>query len=67
MPSISVWVTPLIDVSMKGVTSFGYTVRRPGGKNSPSSFKRARTASAVSSALAFGASWIPRPDADLPL
>ena len=62
MPSNSVFTTSVIEIFTNGVVSYGYTTCRPCGKYGFSSSILARTAFAVSSALAPGASWMPIPD-----
>ena len=65
--SIRVWITPSIDTWTNGVVSNGYFTSSPAGKYGRISSISARTAAAVSSALAPVASMIPMPLAGLPL
>ena len=62
MPSNSVFTTSVIEIFTNGVMSYGYTTCRPCGKYGASSSIRARTAFAVASAFAPGASWMPIPE-----
>ena len=63
MPSSSVFTTSSIEILTNGVVSYGYTTCSPGGKLGANSSIRARTAFAVASAFAPGASWMPIPEA----
>ena len=66
-PSNSVFTTSVIEIFMNGVVSYGYTTCSPCGKYGASSSIRARTAVAVASAFASGASWMPIAEAGCPL
>ena len=65
--SSSVITTPWMDSFTTGVVSCGIATCRPGGKCASSSARCARTAAAVSSALAPDCCMMPRPAAGLPL
>ena len=67
IPSNKVFTTSVMEISTKGVVSYGKLVARLSGKNDSNSAKRAFTAFAVSNAFAPDASVIARPAAGLRL